>query len=119
MDIPAGNLVAAAGILLSCGSYSKFLYFCFGDAIKLQFISESHFYRVQVAYLLPVLNEPGNTIRTLIKRFKGTPLCLLGYGRCFASLGYSAKYGMYTHLEQDIGLVLNFQVVLVAKLPTL
>ena len=112
-DMPAGNLVASAAILLSGGSYTKFSQFA--DIMKLQFMSESTFYRIQDSALIPVVNDTCNKHQTsLLQQFKVAPVCLLGDGRC-DSPGYSAKYGTYTHLEQNTGLILDFQLVQVGE----
>jgi hypothetical protein len=111
--MPAGNLLAAAAILFCGGSYTKFSQFA--DILKLQFMSESTFYRIQDAALIPVINETWQKHQaSLLQQFKVAPVSLLGDGRC-DSPGYSAKYGTYTHLEQNTGLILDFQLVQVSE----
>ena len=41
---------------------------------------------------------------------EGSPLKVSGDGRC-DSPGYSAKYGSYTVMEQQSGVILDFQLV--------
>ena len=111
--LPAGNLITAAGILLSGGTFSKFSHFA--QIIKLQFISESSFYRLQDEYLCPVVNETWKSHQeSILENFKDNPLHLLGDGRC-DSPGYSAKYCTYTLVEQDTGLIVDFQLVQVSE----
>ena len=111
--LPAGNLITAAGILLSGETFSKFSHFA--QIIKLQFISESSFYRLQDEYLCPVVNETWKSHQeSILENFKENSLHLLGDGRC-DSPGYSAKYCTYTLVEQDAGLIADFQLVQVSE----
>ncbi|XP_062517566.1 uncharacterized protein LOC134192823 [Corticium candelabrum] len=112
-DIPTGNVLAANAILLCGENFAKFSQFA--DVLKLQFISESTFYQIQDAYLVPVINDFWEKHqKSILQQLKYTPLCLLGNGRC-DSPGYSAKYGTYTHTEQETGLILDFQLVQVSE----
>ena len=82
--------------------------------MKLQFLSESTYYRIQDVYLVPTTNETWQTHQIcLLEKFKNT-LCLLGDGRC-DSPGYTAKYGTYTHLEQESGVIVDFQLIQVSE----
>ena len=70
---------------------------------------------MQDAYLCPVINQAWKDHQqSLLAKFKDTPLHLLGDGHC-DSPGYSTKYGTYTHIEQDTGLIIDFQLVQVSE----
>ncbi len=69
-DIPAGNLLAANAILLCGGSFAKFSQF----AHVFKLMSESTFYRIQDAYLIPVINDSWEEHqRSILQQFKDTP----------------------------------------------
>ena len=71
-DIPAGTLLAANAILLCGGNFAKLSQFA--DVLKLQFMSESTFYRIQDAYLVPVINDFwGKHQKSILQQFKDTP----------------------------------------------
>ena len=71
-DIPAGNLLGANAILLCGENFAKFSQFA--DVLKLQFMSESTFYRIQDAYLVPVINDFWEKHqKSILQQFKDTP----------------------------------------------
>ena len=53
--IPAGNLTAAAGIMFSGETYKRLSFFA--DILKLSFISESTYHRIQDQYLFSVVDQ--------------------------------------------------------------
>ena len=89
----ASNLLIAASILLTKGSFKKFDDFF--STLNLMFVSKAEFYKIQDAYLFPVIDEAWKTHKKeLITKLKGKHIDLTGDGRC-DSPGYSAKYCTY------------------------
>ena len=71
-------------------------------------ISESTFYRHTWYYVNPVIIQQWKEHQQLLHRLSGKEngLVLTGDGRC-DSPGYSAKFGSFTLLEQQINRVVN------------
>ena len=90
---PAGNILLASAILFVDGLFGKFQ--AFAEALKLSFISRTFFFTTQRDFLCPVINYAWQLHRdSMHKVLQGSPLELLGDGRC-DSPGYSAKYCTY------------------------
>lgn len=105
----SGNLLLPASILFSGGSYNKFYHL--SELLNLQIISSSEFYRIQDAYLFPVVAEAWKLHQeTVFAVLEGNPLNVSGDGRC-DSPGFSAKYGSYTVMDNESGAVIDFQLV--------
>ena len=110
--MPAGNLMVSAAILFSGETYSKISHFA--EILKLQFLSESTYYRIQDEYVLPVTNDAWKKHQQEILKFVSGPLSIIADGRC-DSPGYSAKYGTYTIIDQNTDKILDFQLVQVGE----
>ena len=81
-------------------------------------ISESTYYRHTSSYVNPVIIQQWKEHQQqLLHSLSGNEngLVLAGDGRC-DSPGYSAKFGSFTLLEQQINRVVDFQLVQVSHL---
>lgn len=95
----AGNLLLSASVLYSGSTYRRLSHLA--ELLNLQIMSTAEFYRIQDAYLFPVISNAWKIQQeTLLTLFEDTPLKLSGDGRC-DSPGYSAKYGSYTVMESN------------------
>ena len=79
-------------------------------------ISKTTFYRHAGSYIQPLVikewrDQPKNLLDKMAKNQDG--VILTGDGRC-DSPGYSAKFGSYTVIEQQINRLLDFQLVQVS-----
>ena len=110
--MPAGNLMVSAAILFSGETYSKISHFA--EILKLQFLSESTYYRIQDAYVFPVTNDAWKKHQQEILKSVIGPLSIIGDGRC-DSPGYSPKYGTYAIIDQNTDKILDFQLVRVGE----
>ena len=81
------------------------------DVINISFISHTTFNKIQKKYLFPAIHRVYTTNRQLIidNAVEKGDIDLLGDGRC-DSPGYNAKYGTYTVLDKNTGLILDFNV---------
>ncbi|OCT64720.1 hypothetical protein XELAEV_18045817mg [Xenopus laevis] len=103
-----GNIMMAAAILLSGSNFCKV--YSMNKLLHLHQISQATFYRYQYMYLFPVVNHHWvSEKKELIKEFEGKAVALSGDGQC-DSPGYSAKYCVYTLMEQTTKKVLNFDI---------
>lgn len=95
---PLGNLIFAAGILLTGNTYSRIS--AIANAVKLKFFSKSVFNRIQREKLFPVIQEAWLKERqSVVDELQSHPdLVLAGDGRC-DSPGHCAKYGSYTFMH--------------------
>ena len=115
-QVPAGNLLLTASILLSGSLVSKVLRML--QFMGVATISRNTFNRQQMNYVCPTIitmwkDQQQQMIDTLASEEGG--LILSGDGRC-DSPGYCAKYGAYTVIEQRINMVLDIQLVQVGAL---
>ena len=78
--MPAGNLMVSAAILFSGETYSKISHFA--EILKLQFLSESAYYRIQDEYVFPVTNDIWKKHQKEILKSVSGPLSIIGDGRC-------------------------------------
>ena len=79
-------------------------------------ICHTNFNAIQKKYLFPTIHRVYTTNRQLIidNAAEKRNADLLGDGRCNLSC-YNAKYGTYTGLDKNYGLILNFNVSHVRK----
>lgn len=110
-NLPMGNLLLSAGIMFSGGSAAKFLRVL--DFISVQNISVSTYNTIQAAYLTPTILEVWqNDQEAMITSIKEQQrdLRLAGDMRC-CSPGHTAKYGSYSMIDLEVGMVLDIQLV--------
>ena len=105
--MPAGNLNVAAAILFSGQTYQRLSHFA--DILKIVFISESTYYRIQYQYVFPVIDETWKSHQETLLQSKVDPVSIIEDGRCDRP-GYSAKYCTYTVIEQSSDKILDFQL---------
>ena len=99
--------------MLTGGSFTKFDDFF--KTLNLMSISKAEFYKIQDAYIFPVINEAWKGHKKeLITKLKGKHIALTGDGSC-DSPGYSAKYCTYTFIEQSSGQIIDFELVQVSE----
>ena len=110
-NLPMGNLLLSAGIMFSGGSAAKFLRAL--DFISVKNISVSTYNTIQSAYLTPTILEVWQNHQeamiTCIQE-QQRDLRLAGDMRC-CSPGHTAKYGSYTMIDLEVGMVLDIQLV--------
>ena len=113
-DRALGNLRLACGMVLSglrFESVSEFLRFS-----QVTFISNDTFYEIQRTILQPVINEfwqlDNNRVIEKAKRENGVKLS--GDGQC-DSPGHSAKYGIYSFLNQSTNEIVSFRLTQVTE----
>lgn len=95
-NLPAGNLILSAGILMTGNTYSKIR--AFADATNIAMISNTTFQSHQNETLIPVIQEQWQKNREQVveeMREQAEPLILAGDARCDTP-GHNAKYGSYT-----------------------
>ncbi|KAK1906064.1 putative chemoreceptor glutamine deamidase CheD 1 [Dissostichus eleginoides] len=82
------------------------------DYLKLPILCKSQFYALQKRYLFPVINETWIScqIGVLDGLSREPKIVLSGDGRC-DSPGHSAKYGTYSLMDVDTGLIVDFVVL--------
>ena len=112
-NMSAGNLLVSASVLFSGSTMHRFA--AMADILKLQSLSESEFYRIQDACLFPIIQKAYDRHIDTVNAWLGdAPLLLIGDGRC-DSPGHLAKYGTYTLMDQNTGVILDFQQVQVSE----
>ena len=112
-NMSAGNLLVSASVLFSGSTMHRFA--AMADILNLQSLSESEFYRIQDACLFPIIQKAYDRHIDTVNAWLGdAPLLLIGDGRC-DSPGHSAKYGTYTLMDQNTGVILDFQQVQVSE----
>lgn len=105
----AGNLLMAAGVLLSGNSCLKMKHFC--NTVGLASISQDTFYRVQKRYVAPVADTYWTKMQESILGSYGTDdVILAGDGRC-DSPGHSAQYCSYVLTDESQKKVLHVETV--------
>jgi len=110
--MPAGNLLSAA-ILLSGSTFAKTAKFA--TILRMPIPSKSEFYKIQRAYLIPVINDYWTMHQTDILSVMSScePLHICGDGRS-DSPGFSAKYTSYTIMDMMTSLIIDQQLVSLA-----
>ena len=104
-----GNVSLAASIFLSGGTFERI-----NDLFKIAripFFSHTTFYKIQKKLILPAIHRVFTTQRQLLyddARERGK-IDFLGDGRC-DSPGYNAKYGTYTVMDSNTGMILDMHV---------
>ena len=112
-QMPAGNLLTSAAILLSGSTYSKLNEFF--SILHVPFIGQSEFYQIQNTYLAPVINDYWITHQTaILSVLLPDQLVLCGDARS-DSPGHSAKYTSYTIMDADTNLILDQQLMTVTE----
>lgn len=110
----AGNLLIPAAILFSGNTYQHIK--DFAKYLNLQFVSKSHYYKIQKHMLFPVVDHAWKKKQTSIvkqmKQSRSVDVC--GDGRC-DSPGHSAKFGTYTLMNEKSRLIFEFSVVQVTE----
>uniref|UniRef100_A0A803KDX7 THAP-type domain-containing protein n=1 Tax=Xenopus tropicalis TaxID=8364 RepID=A0A803KDX7_XENTR len=103
-----GNIMMASAILLSGSNFSK-VYNMY-QLLNLHQISQSSYYRYQNIFMFPVIKYNWEKEqKQLIESFNGKAIALSGDGQC-DSPGFSAKYCIYTLMEQTTKKIINFCV---------
>lgn len=104
--IAAGNLLVSTAIVVTGLTYQRLAEF--SELLQLRIPSRASFYRVQASHIFPAINQVYTTQKeALISTFGENALHLSGDGRC-DSPGFSAKYGTYTVMEVNSGVILCF-----------
>ena len=80
------------------------------DVINVSFISHTTFNTIQKKYLFLTIVYTTNRQLIINNAAEKGDINLLGDGRC-DSPGYNAKYGTYTFLDKNSGLILNFNIL--------
>jgi len=109
----AGNMLLSSAILLSGSTYTKMA--SFAEILNLQFLGEKSFYKIQDAYLFPVINDFWIREQNMLLEEMGEKeIWLSGDGRC-DSPGHNAKYGTYTVIDQGTEKVVDMHIVQVSE----
>ena len=112
-NMPLGNLMLAGATLFAGNQFDKLI--SFAEVLKLSFISDTTYYKIQETYLFPVINEPYNQQQVaLIIAFADEPVFLCGDGQC-DSPGHSIKYFTYTLMEAETEGIVSSYIVGVDK----
>lgn len=110
-SIPAGNLAISCALLFSGSLPTKLLRFF--DFMNIPIISYSTFMNHQHFYLQPTIVEVWKDHQTSYiheTRQTGLPVCIGGDGRADTP-GHSAKFGSYSVMDLDQGIVIDVQLV--------
>lgn len=110
-NIPAGNIALSAGILFSGALAAKVFRVlqCMGVAT----ISRRTFYSHQASVLFPAITHVWSRHQEVYVRGaseRGKPLVVGGDGRA-DSPGHCAKYGSYSTIDLEEGVVIDIQLV--------
>ena len=109
-----GNILIPAAILFSANTFTHI--HNFAKFLNVQFVSSSHFYKIQDKHLLPVIHNKWQSsqaeIVQQVSQVNHVDIC--GDGRCDCP-GQSAKYGTYTMLDESTKKVIDFSVVQVTE----
>ena len=107
--IYANNLLTAGSILLTGNQFAKFSLQC--DSINLAHISETSFNDYQDKYLFPVVECCWKEMKDIIhESLRGDAVVAAGDGQ-MDSPGHSAKYCIYTIMDEDSHHILDQDVV--------
>ncbi|XP_064649995.1 uncharacterized protein LOC135501685 [Lineus longissimus] len=106
----AGNLLLSAAILFSGNTYARLQ--DISDYLKLPILSWSQFFALQKCYLFPVINETWKSCQFGVVNdlSRESNIVLSGDGRCDRP-GHSAKYGTYSLMDVNTGLIVDFVVL--------
>ena len=108
-----GNILIPAAILFSGNTFTHIYNFA---NVCVQFVSSSHFYKIQDKHLLPVIHNKWQSsqaeIVQQVSQVNHVDIC--GDGRC-DSPGHSAKYGAYTMMDESTRKVTDFSFVQVTE----
>ncbi|XP_062592075.1 uncharacterized protein LOC134253565 [Saccostrea cucullata] len=110
-EVPAGNLLISTSIVLSGSIPSKALRMF--EFMNVQAPKLSTFYNHQKCYIHPgIFHIWKNFTNSYVEYVKqqGNPLALGGDGRA-DSPGHSAKYGAYSVIDLDEGLIVHIELV--------
>ena len=108
-----GNLLVAASIVFSGGTYKVFS--DMANILLLQMIKERTFYAIQEKYIFGAVNKVYKVYRNLLQhQFIDKPAKLGGDGRC-DSPGHNAKYCTYSVMEQESSQILHFHITSVEE----
>ena len=111
--MPAGNLLLCGAILYSGGQYSKFA--DIASIMQMPIPSSSTYFRIQEAYLFPVVEAEYNLRQeALLAALAGELVFLCGDGQC-DSPGHTAKYLAYMLIDKHTDFILSSQIVCVAE----
>ena len=105
----AGNISVAASIILSGGTFERLK-----EKIQtslIPFASCTTFYKIQKKLVIPAIHQVFATERQLLfddAKERGK-IDLLEDGRC-DSPGYNAKYGTYTVMDKQTGMIMDLHV---------
>ena len=112
-QMPAGNLMASAAVLLSGSTYSKVNEFF--NMLHVPFLGHSEFYEIQNTYVAPTINDYWTMHQTAILAvLLPDQLELCGDARS-DSPGHSAKYTSYTMMDMTTNLILDQQLMTVTE----
>ena len=107
-NVFATTVGAGAGVLISGNNFEKIQMMKF---LNVHFVSESTFNRMQSLYVIPAIRELWDHMkRKTWEVLKDTPLVLSGDGRN-DSPGHSAKFCVYTLMEQFLDVIVDVEVV--------
>ena len=107
--MPWGNLSLAAASLFSGSSYQKVSNFL--KHLKVPCISESTYYQMQRAYLVPVVVDYWSNLQEVhLTMLKGQSITVAGDGRC-DSPGHCAKYCSYSLMDTASNKILDTQLI--------
>ena len=108
---PVGNLLISSSILFTGNTFTAVQNFA--SCLGLKIFREKTFHNTQEQYLFPVISEKWEDERNLIVqelKQRENKVILSGVGRC-DSLGYNAKYGTYTFMDNETQKIVDFTVV--------
>ena len=107
------NLLLAAAIVLSGSLFTSIS--SFASPLHLPFIGKSFFYKIQSSTIWPVVDFTWrNHVGSIQICCGGDEMCVIGDGRS-GGPGRSAKYGMYTVMDQATEYILVMEVVHVSE----
>lgn len=105
----ANSVQVAAAVLLSGNNYQKIN--LLAKFLGLQFISETLFYRIQKLYCFPAVQTMWTNMKSVIHgHLPSTGVTLSGDGRN-DSPGHTARYCVYTLMEETSKVVVDLEVV--------
>jgi len=107
--MPIGNLLIAGAIIFSGASAGQVVHTL--EAAKIATISTRTFRQMQCHYLLPAVDNVWGRHQTeVLNTCTGREVKLGGDARC-CSPGHTDKYGSYSLMDLETGLVLDMQLV--------
>ncbi|XP_070573518.1 uncharacterized protein [Ptychodera flava] len=109
-----GNLLLSAAILFSGNTFQSFSD-CF-SFLKIQCFQKTTYMTIQDKYLIPVINNAWSAESQRVKQSlrQKEEVRLSGDGRC-DSPGYSAKYSLYTFMDQSTEKVVDMSLTQVTE----